>query len=264
MSLIRILSRAVRHQHLNLFKTLYFNFKVFPFRQARKLPVFLYGKVCLDYIYRGCLSLKQVRTRVVRFGGGFYSDIFGNTVRHQTVIHIKGKVYCDSYFTALQGSIISICEGAVLNVGSQVYLNERVTVNAKERIDLHDKCRIGWNCQILDTSYHYIVDNGKVSYRTRPVIIGHNTWVANNVQILKGSQLPAYSIVGTGSLVNKDLSQYGEHCLFAGTPAKFIKSGVERLILNEEQLDKLFHSPDEVLLWDEIKDELEKPKYNKK
>ena len=30
---------------INLFKTLWFNFKVFPFAVAKKLPVWLYGKV---------------------------------------------------------------------------------------------------------------------------------------------------------------------------------------------------------------------------
>lgn len=43
--------------HINIPKTLYFNFKVFELRQAIRFPVFLYGKVQLEGLHKGCVEL---------------------------------------------------------------------------------------------------------------------------------------------------------------------------------------------------------------
>jgi len=79
--------------HINLPKTLYFNFKVFDFRQAVRLPVFLYGKVDLDALHRGCVELSsKVRTGDVKFGGGWYTELYGYSQRHKSFLRIEGKL----------------------------------------------------------------------------------------------------------------------------------------------------------------------------
>ena len=75
--------------HINVPKTLYFNFKVFDFRQAVRLPVFLYGKVDLDALHRGCVELSsKVRTGGVKFGGGWYTELYGYSQRHKSFLRI--------------------------------------------------------------------------------------------------------------------------------------------------------------------------------
>lgn len=108
-----------------------------------------------------------------------------------------------------------------------------------------------------------MINKGKISFRHAPVVLEHNVWVANSVSIMKGAYLPAYTVVASNSLVNKNFSEIGEHCLIGGIPAKYITNGVERLLLKDAEVDKLFSNPEEVLEYDAIKQELEKEKYHK-
>ena len=126
------------------------------------------------------------------------------------------------------------------------------------RIDIEDNCRIGWNTQILDTSFHYMLNKGRLKYRNEPVVLRNNVWVANGVSIMKGSYLPSYTVVASNSLVNKDYSEMGEHCLIGGMPAKFITNGVERLLLQEQEIDRFFVGTDGVLIWDDINEKFSK------
>ena len=108
-----------------------------------------------------------------------------------------------------------------------------------------------------------MINKGKIAYRNAPVVLEHNVWVANGVSIMKGTYLPAYTVVASNSLVNKNYSEIGEHCLIGGVPAKYITNGVERLLIRDSEVDELFSSPEEILMYDAVKNEFEKPKYQK-
>ena len=73
---------------------------------------------------------------------------------------------------------------------------------------------------------------------------------------MKGTYLPAYTIVASNSLVNKNYKEMGEHCMIGGIPAKFITNGVERLLLNDKEIDKLFKDENKVIDYEEYKEEL--------
>ena len=61
----------------------------------------------------------------------------------------------------------------------------------------------------------------KEQFNTAPIVIGSNVWIANDVNVLKGSQIPSNTVVGTMLLVNKPLEKCG---IYAGIPARLIKS----------------------------------------
>ena len=247
--------------HLNLTRTLYFNFRVFNFITAIKLPVWLYGHIQFGGLHRGCVVLQQLETGGVKIGGGWDSDVFGRSKRHISYLRIRGKLVLDKKITMQQGVTLSINNNAILKIGNNVVINERVTIHSKASITINDNCRIGWNTQIFDTGFHYMVNKGKLAYRNAPVVIENNVWVGNSVSIMKGSYLPAYTIVASNSLVNKNFKEMGEHCLIGGIPAKYITNGVERLLLLDGEIDKLFNSYDDVIDYEEVKEELNKEKY---
>ena len=261
----RTIQRIVdaKKYHFSLFKTLYFNLKAFKFQEAIKLPVLLYGRTEIEGLHRGCVILSKVKTGCVKIGGGKYSEIFGHSCRYKNYLRIRGKLILGNGINIQQGVTISINKDAVVKIGDGVFFNENTTLHAKMKIYIGDKCWFGWKTQILDSDFHYLVNKGKLYYRNSPVYIGHNAWVANSVSILKGTRLPAYTVVASKSLVNKNFYDIGEGCLIGGIPAKFITKGVERLILRDSEVDKLFISPEDVLCWDDIKEELTKEKYHK-
>lgn len=265
MSFLRKFNRLRRlfKLHFNLPKTIYFNFRVFGLKDALRLPVFLFGRIHLEGIHRGCVEVLQIKTGSVRIGGGWFTELCGFSNRYKSFLRINGKMILGGDNIMHQGIVVSVTKNATLRIGNNVYFNERVIIHSKYGITIGDNCRFGWNTQILDTGFHYMINKGKLAYRHAPVILEHNVWIANSVSIMKGTYLPAYTVVASNSLVNKNFSQIGEHCLIGGVPAKYITDGVERLLINESEVDKLFGSPEEILEYDAVKNELEKTKYHK-
>ncbi len=249
--------------HINISKTLYFNFKVFELRQALRLPVFLYGKVQLEGLHKGCVELStNSRMGGVKFGGGWYTEIYGCSNRFKSYLCIKGKMIVGTDVSINQGAVFSVNENAVVRIGDRVRISERALLHSKVSITIEDDCLIGWNTQIVDSDFHYTLNNGKIKHRNSPVYFGKNVWLANSVSIMKGTLLPANSVVASNSLVNKDFSASGERCLFGGTPAKLLKHNVERLLHKDSEIDKLFNDTTAELTYEDIKNELEKSKYN--
>ena len=72
----------------------------------------------------------------------------------------------------------------------------------------------GYQSQLL-THYINVMDNRQDSL---PIRIGEYTFVGTNVVVLGGATLPAYSVLGAKSLLNKAFDE--EWGLYAGVPAK--------------------------------------------
>jgi len=56
--------------------------------------------------------------------------------------------------------------------------------------------------------------------RSRPVTIGHDTWIGHGAVIMKGVRIGDGAIVASHSVVTKDVAPY---CIVAGAPARFLK-----------------------------------------
>lgn len=246
-------------QHFNLAKTLYLNFKVFKLADAIKLPIFLYGDITLEGLHRGCIQLERNNTRSVVIGGGWHTDLLGNVKLHRTFLRIPGLLGLGADVRICQGCIISVNKDAELHIGNDVRININTKIHAKEKIHIGDHCRIGWESQIFDTNFHYTINNGKITKRTAPVVIEHNSWLANRVSVMKGTYLSAYSVVASNSVVSKNFREYGEKCLYGGAPAKYILKGVERLLIEgklERQIDSFFVDGKDVLDYTDIKEKI--------
>lgn len=55
--------------------------------------------------------------------------------------------------------------------------------------------------------------------RSRPVHIGHDTWIGHGAVVMKGVMIGNGAVVGSNAVVTKDVPPYA---IVAGTPAKFI------------------------------------------
>lgn len=75
----------------------------------------------------------------------------------------------------------------------------------------------GYGTQILSHSTSIIYNDGGCA----PIKIGHHCFVGTRSIILPGAVLPPNSILGAGSLLNKQFKD--EYYLYAGVPAKNIK-----------------------------------------
>ena len=131
------------------------------------------------------------------------------------------------------GVSIVIPKDGHVSIGSDVLINQLTKIYANECVEIGNHCRIGWECQILDSDCHLVYNENKKEIKRplRKIVIGDNVWIASRSTIMKGAYIPPFSIVSGNSLVNKsfkDVCSKGN--VFAGSPAKLISTGYYRLL----------------------------------
>lgn len=223
-------------------KTVYFNFKVLPFKQAVRLPFFIYSKTIFRNLSgKIIIDCKNVYPNMIKLGANWW---YPATSQPQVTWSIYGTLIFKGPISFPQGTYLHVAKNGILQFGTNgTIIGTNTKIMCYENIELGDNVRITWDCQIYDTSFHYVKTDETVGKLTSPIKIGDNVWIGNNTTITKGVTIPNYSIVTSHSLVNKDLKKYGEHCMFAGCPAIFKKAGVTRIFdeARERELDIMYN-----------------------
>ena len=57
--------------------------------------------------------------------------------------------------------------------------------------------------------------------KVKPIVIGRNVWIGNNVIILKGTEIGDNSVIGAGSVVTG--GKFPSNVVIAGNPARILK-----------------------------------------
>lgn len=117
-----------------------------------------------------------------------------------------------------------------LIIGKNCKLGDNVHFVANEMVTIGDNCLMASKIFISDTSHGFYSDNMINSSPdvppddrplfTKPVSIGSNVWVGENVCILLGVKIGDGCIIGANSVVTRDVP---DNCIAAGSPAKVIK-----------------------------------------
>lgn len=112
------------------------------------------------------------------------------------------------------GALIKIGENSSFNKGAWIG-NDTV---------LGNNVMMGPNVSILSGSHNFdrldIPMNEQGAPKRKPVIIGNDVWIGTRSIILPGVNIGNHSIIGAGSVVTRDVPEYG---IVGGNPAKVIK-----------------------------------------
>lgn len=230
---------------LNWIKTIWFNFYMFPFNTAIRLPIHLYGRVQTKGCVRG--SIVFADSRKPHFGawqiGGTADFLRGPSWKFGvTRFIIEGKLILGERGYIASGNMIRVTKGAVLSLGRMVCINYNTKIACTKSISIGEGTGISWETQFFDTNFHYMQAPDKTIKDCRkPIVIGKHNWIGNRSSIYPGTILGDWSIVASHSLVNKDFSSI-ECGIFAGIPAKLIKHGYKRVFnyATEYELQKFF------------------------
>ena len=115
------------------------------------------------------------------------------------------------------------CHEGVVEIGAKTVLGQECTISAYKRV------RIGEQCVIADRAMFIDFDHGVVEVErpirvqgiyTRDVEVGSNVWIGYGACILRGVSVGDNSIVGTNSVVTKDVPA---NAVVAGIPARIIR-----------------------------------------
>ncbi len=228
----------------NLIKTLWLNFKMLPFRQAIKLPIYVYGGAEFRRMHgRILLDTDNIFSGMIKIGK---RDYYIATSVQKSIWTISGTMIFHGPVKFLQGSYILVADNATFEIGGRDGIfGTNLRVFCFDRITLGRNVRIAWDAQIMDSAFHYIELKNKdhlVKPLTKPVVLGDNIWVGNRTTISKGSVIPSQTIVASNSVVNKDFSNIEPDSLLAGTPASVKSTGCHRIfdVQREKELDKQY------------------------
>jgi acetyltransferase-like isoleucine patch superfamily enzyme len=222
--LISTYCRKIRYnlQYLN-FKTVYFNFKYLPLKQAVKLPIWVSNKVFLlktsGQIQFNC----PIKAGLVRIGGGEVG-IF-DMKKSRSMWQVSGTVVFNGATCIGHGSKISIGDTGILEFGKNFNITAESSIVTFCHVKFGDRCLLSWDILVMDTDLHKIKDGtAKVTNVPSPIIIGNDVWIGCRCLILKGAKIPNGCVIGANSVVNKALD--GEKSIFAGNPIRCIRENV--------------------------------------
>ena len=204
-----------------LISKLYYKFRKHP--SSKKKYIKGSGNVFKDL---GLIS----RTRRIIIGDNNYVENGVGANVSNTKIHISGsnnKVTIGSG-TYLDNSVIWIqgnnCE---LNIGKNVSVEGASFAIAEDnqKIEIGDDCLFSYKIEFKTSDSHSIIDM-ETNKRINPaqsIKLGRHVWLGAQVTILKGVTIGDNSIIGTGSIVTKDIPT---NVIATGIPAKVVKENI--------------------------------------
>lgn len=127
-----------------------------------------------------------------------------------------------------------------LIIGKNCEMGDYVHIVAHENVVIGDNVLMASKIFISDTNHGEYTGSEQSSpvtlpndrkLVTRPVSIGNNVWIGENVCILPGVKIGNGCIIGANSVVTKDIP---DNCIAAGSPAKVVKKWNEEIICWEK------------------------------
>lgn len=111
---------------------------------------------------------------------------------------------------------------AKISIGGGTTINNNFVCIATKSITIGEGVLVGTNVQISDSDFHSlsISERHTSSGKSTEVVIGDNVFIGSNVIILKGVHIGDYAVIGSGSVVTKDIPA---RSIAAGNPAAVIR-----------------------------------------
>ena len=109
--------------------------------------------------------------------------------------------------------------GPSIIIGNHVFIGRGCEFNIKKSIHIGDHCLIGSGSKFIDHD-HGINPTQLIHLQAGPqasISVGSDTWIGDNVVVLKGVCIGRGSVVGAGAIVTRDI---GDFEIWAGVPAR--------------------------------------------
>lgn len=225
------------NKKVNIFKTIYINFRMLPFGIARKLPIYVFGRWEFAELNGDFVINAPVKRGMISIGiniAGYVTTPKGSLrMRKGSKIIFNDKIFIS------QGCQIFINDNAVLEMHDDVKLGDSVKLICYKHISIGRMSEITWESQVTDFNSHFVQDlnTHEITNITQPVHIGSHNWIGNRTTVLPGTNLPDRIIVASNSILNKDYTALGikPYSMIGGMPAKLLRSNVRRIYSHENE-----------------------------
>ena len=142
----------------------------------------------------------------------------------------------------IEGDFIFENSKGYIKIGDRTYIGGSTKFICTNRIEVGSDVMFSWGCTVIDSNSHSTkweermndvadwkrgIDEDKIGayknwevVRSAPIHIKDKAWIGFNVIIMKGITIGEGAIVGSGSVVTKDVPDFA---IVAGNPAQIIK-----------------------------------------
>lgn len=143
----------------SILNTIYYNFRILPFKDALKLPLFIGGTTKIKGIRKGCICIKdKIQRGMLSIGRslGSYGCYRGITsildFWPQGMLIVNGRTaICTEFKISINGT---------LNIGKNFDANNGLNCICKYSITFSKNCLLGWDVTVIDSDGHQIHVDG--------------------------------------------------------------------------------------------------------
>ena len=209
---------------LSLPKSVWFNFRHLPLRQAVKLPFYIrYGTRVKVHGRIGIEETEQVRIAMIVIGS-HEADV--SDPKHTTSLTVErgGELLFEHSAHLGLGTKIFVKRGARMYLGDNFAVSANSQFVCYKRIVMGRDIQFAWDCLVMDSDTHSIYSDKEFHKKMNPdkeVCIGDKVWIGCRVTILKGTHVPSNCVIGATSFVSG--SKFEPNSLIVGSPAKSVK-----------------------------------------
>lgn len=173
------------------------------------------------------LEARALRPLRVRQFGAFGED---SVVHRPDWIYGGGHISIGDNVVVLHRSWLAVERQAwgatepVVTIGDLTAIRPNVTITAAERIAIGPNVVISAFTTLVDSDHTWDSGHPSVLYNpviTSPISVGEGTWIGERVAVLRGSQIGAFCVIASNSVVRGEIPAYS---VAAGSPAKVVGS----------------------------------------
>ena len=204
-------------------KTLVFNLRYLPLRQALCLPVLVSHRVAI-FNLGGTLTIRgPIRPGTVLLGFGANGAF--DFRRSRGVWQVAGDVVFEGPARLGHGFKLSVADGGRVTFGPDFVLSAESQIVCREAITFGQGCLISWEVLLIDSDFHSVVGpDGDRSPLQAPITLGDRVWLGARSTVLKGVSLGGDVVVAAGSVLAR--GEPASNVVLAGNPAQVVRTGV--------------------------------------
>jgi acetyltransferase-like isoleucine patch superfamily enzyme len=118
----------------------------------------------------------------------------------------------------LRRDVVVNLGGGVLTLGDDCVVSWGSVLHCSERVELAEMVGVAEQVTIADTSHYFTTPDAYFWHnaRTKPVLIGRNTWICPKVSVVPGAKIGAHCIVTASSVV---VGEVPDGSMATGVPA---------------------------------------------
>lgn len=215
------------YRKVNWIKTLYFNFRMFPFAIACRLPVFFYGRVRFGNLTGTVAIEAPIRRGMIGFGQPY--ELKRRSAGIAELLLEGRMVFRGSVQFGIDYTVF-VSRNATCTMGHMSSMGFASKLMCFDDVMFGDYARIGFESQIINSTVHQLLDtvSGERFPMTGKVVLGSFNYFGNRISIMKDTITPDYCIVASGSICNRDYRPLGQNVMIGGVPARLIRENISR------------------------------------